>query len=190
MLPKILRPQVSFPTGLKSPSIRISFLKEITFHIFVLVEKRWNVLSTLLLTLSWLHQESRNIALAWVQVVKILQRWWDRRHMEQYPSVGFQRGAEGGQVQGAGQGAWWWPALWGRGLAHVVLLAGSCWGLVSNLRSIGAAGVNPSLLSLDKSDKRKRPCHTHRQSGNSNLERGRFLTLGNPWRDCPMVYAK
>lgn len=61
MLPKILRLQVSFPIGLLGSLllrkwIQDSFLKEIIFNNFVLIERRRNVFSTLLPTLNWLHQ--------------------------------------------------------------------------------------------------------------------------------------
>lgn len=61
MLPKILRLQVSFPIGLLGSLllrkwIHDSFLKEIIFNNFVLIERRRNVFSTLLPTLNWLHQ--------------------------------------------------------------------------------------------------------------------------------------
>ena len=61
MLPKILRLQVSFPIDLLGSLllrkwIQDSFLKEIIFNIFVLIERRRNVLNTFLLILSWLQQ--------------------------------------------------------------------------------------------------------------------------------------
>ena len=61
MLPKILRLQVSFPIGLLGSLllpkwIQDSFLKEIIFNIFVLIERRRNVFSTVLPILNWLHQ--------------------------------------------------------------------------------------------------------------------------------------
>lgn len=61
MLPKILRLQVSFPIGLLGSLllrkwIQDSFLKEIIFNNFVLIERQRNVFSTLLPTLNWLHQ--------------------------------------------------------------------------------------------------------------------------------------
>lgn len=61
MLPKILRLQVSFLIDLLGSLllrkwIQDSFLKEIIFNIFVLIERRRNVLNTFLLILSWLQQ--------------------------------------------------------------------------------------------------------------------------------------
>lgn len=51
--------------------IQGSFLKEITFYVSLLIERRRNALGTLLLTLSWLHQSSRKgyVILARAQVV-------------------------------------------------------------------------------------------------------------------------
>lgn len=51
--------------------IQDSFLKEITFYVSLLIERRRNALGTLLLTLSWLHQSSRKgcVILARAQVV-------------------------------------------------------------------------------------------------------------------------